>query len=756
MKYLKLFFKLNTKYIKFNKSYYTTFFISVFLSVFLVTSIFIVQDSYNSFTLNNSKYVNGSWDIKYSGYYYNQILNDEERFELDQSQDEMLYVKLETANYKEKSITLNYVSKFNSLLAIHLTHGKYPMMNNEILVEKKFADNNEMNIGDDIEITDEYGKIIKYKITGTYNKVSSQVSDNFYTFFVVTSDDIENTEVYATVTTLDNYQIYQNEVDEINTNDYYSNIKFYGNKLFNLFMNILIIFIFGSSLLLLLNSTMIHLNNKELYLKKLLLIGVTNKQINLLLVLELFWVYTISFVVSFITTLGFWNIVIWLGQYQITKILQSSIPIDIHLSMMKIISIIILLFCTFIISFLIAIILRKKTKQRGKYFRSWKLKRLPITIRLGILDLLRKRYGLLICIALSISSVVFVMTQYVVESLITNYSNTYNYSSDIEINFVLTEKTVEDFSTFLDNYEQICKMETVEDCTISYSVNANINNMLEDESEMISFTNVDNDYLTKLEELFEFSEAPYIVISNEVDQNWIGELLDISVFNESLGSEVGRLSARYNFIGESAQTFGFSTDTVVITSKKNIENLIREYPNAAIIGSMSFDPNESGLEIMNEINARFYEIKNDKYYIIDNTEIQSKVSMQENSIRIVSYLVSIIISLCSFFTIANLQLSYYISREKEIILFNMIGMNTKEVYKQFYSQMIIYTIISFGISTLISVFLINILTSMMNLETDYFLLFILQVMIFMIITILTLFITKTILKKITKKIYKKK
>ena len=119
------------KYRSRNKKSYVLLLSILFLCTFLLTSLFVVKDSYDQYRINAAKSFYGDYDVKYTTFAYTQ--NKEYT---DTYLDSLSYETPLPYMYKGTFDSLVSTTNF-SVYPIRLIEGKYPK-SNEVLIHKKY------------------------------------------------------------------------------------------------------------------------------------------------------------------------------------------------------------------------------------------------------------------------------------------------------------------------------------------------------------------------------------------------------------------------------------------------------------------------------------------------------------------------------------------------------------------------------------------------------------------------------------------
>lgn len=173
------------KYRRRNKKSYVLLFSILFLCTFLLTSLFVVKDSYDLYRINAAKGFYGDYDVKYTAHAYTQ--NKEYT---DTYLDSLSYETPMPYEYKGTFDSLVSTTNF-SVYSIRLIEGKYPK-SNEVLIHKKYQ--NKYKVGDTIKLySDQKSK--EYTISGVYENQNNQLVN--YSFYTTTNSKKDVMYVYA-------------------------------------------------------------------------------------------------------------------------------------------------------------------------------------------------------------------------------------------------------------------------------------------------------------------------------------------------------------------------------------------------------------------------------------------------------------------------------------------------------------------------------------------------------------------------------
>lgn len=173
------------KYRNRNKKSYVLLLSILFLCTFLLTSLFVVKDSYDQYRINAAKSFDGDYDVKYTTFAYTQ--NKEYT---DTYLDSLSYETPLPYVYKGTFDSLVSTTNF-SVYPIRLIEGKFPK-SNEVLIHKKYQ--NKYKVQDTIKLySDQKSK--EYTISGVYENLNNQLVN--YSFYTATNSKKDAMYVYA-------------------------------------------------------------------------------------------------------------------------------------------------------------------------------------------------------------------------------------------------------------------------------------------------------------------------------------------------------------------------------------------------------------------------------------------------------------------------------------------------------------------------------------------------------------------------------
>lgn len=422
MKQIKYLMKLNLYYIKSNKKLYINFIIGIFLSTFILASIYIVKNSYDDYHLRTLAYPTGAWEVQY--------VYDGVHKEYDGLINYTYISSSDIYNYKDTSISPLYVSKFDDLLNIDLKEGRYPQNSNELILDELFASNNHILLNDHLTLVNDKHEEKVFKVVGFNANFNSK---KVYSYL----DNGNNiTQVYAQFKNKDEFVIFEKD-DYFLINEEFVNTKYFGNKAFDTIILLFVIFVFGCMSIQMYTSTYMYLKRKEEYMLHLYYAGATKKQRILMNFLEFIFVNSIFMFISFLISIVIWKLFITIQSTLIKEILGARIDFHYVFKIKYQIIVILMTLLICFVSFFVALISNFKKHHKNIKYRKIQLKQFPISSRLGVLDILRKRFGILICLSICISSILFMCSQIIVETWLHNYEVTLVEEDNICANFAL-------------------------------------------------------------------------------------------------------------------------------------------------------------------------------------------------------------------------------------------------------------------------------------------------------------------------------
>lgn len=265
------------KYRSRNKKSYVLLFSILFLCIFLLTSLFVVKDSYDLYRINAAKSFYGDYDVKYTTFAYTQ--NKEYT---DTYLDSLSYETPMPYVYKGTFDSLVSTTDF-SVYPIRLIEGEYPK-SNEVLIHKKYR--NKYKVQDTIKLySDQDSKV--YTISGVYENLNNQLVN--YSFYTATNSKKDAMYVYANLK--DKSAIATLPVQDYELNSDMVVAKYHLNVEYENIFKFLILFMSVCCFLFVYSVLSVHLKKKKAFYDQLYILGMNKKKIRLYMIKE----YTLLF-----------------------------------------------------------------------------------------------------------------------------------------------------------------------------------------------------------------------------------------------------------------------------------------------------------------------------------------------------------------------------------------------------------------------------------------------------------------------------
>ena len=265
------------KYRSRNKKSYVLLFSILFLCIFLLTSLFVVKDSYDLYRINAAKSFYGDYDVKYTAHAYAQ--NKEYT---DTYLDSLSYETPMPYAYKGTFDSLVSTTNF-SVYPIRLIEGKYPK-SNEVLIHKKYQ--NKYKVQDTIKLYSDQ-KSNEYTISGVYENLNNQLVN--YSFYTATNSKKDAMYVYANLK--DKSAIATLPVQDYELNSDMVVAKYHLNVEYENIFKFLILFMSVCCFLFVYSVLSVHLKKKKAFYDQLYILGMNKKKIRLYMIKE----YTLLF-----------------------------------------------------------------------------------------------------------------------------------------------------------------------------------------------------------------------------------------------------------------------------------------------------------------------------------------------------------------------------------------------------------------------------------------------------------------------------
>ena len=443
------------KYRSRNKKSYVLLLSILFLCTFLLTSLFVVKDSYDQYRINAAKSFYGDYDVKYTTFAYTQ--NKEYT---DTYLDSLSYETPLPYMYKGTFDSLVSTTNF-SVYPIRLIEGEYPK-SNEVLIHKKYQ--NKYKVGDTIKLyADQDSK--EYKISGVYENLNNQLVN--YSFYTSTHSKKHAMYVYANLKN-------KSAIATLPVQDYELNsdmvvAKYHLNVEYENIFKFLILFMSGCCFLFVYSVLSVHLKKKKAFYDQLYILGMNKKNIRLSMIKE----YTLLFVGIECMGIGF-TFVLW-GLF--LKWIQMNLPFSLNLSRYHLCILLLILFVQYVSAFGLSLV-----RQKHYFFR-----KLHIS-NLSIVETMRNGNGLFIAMIVAMSSMFMCVSMQSLTSWIQTNKQEVSYEHDVSATFNIFDHTL--IPEFIEESKEILKSYEHE---FNYNIqcDANINN----EQIETKITNEYNDFV---------------------------------------------------------------------------------------------------------------------------------------------------------------------------------------------------------------------------------------------------------------------
>ena len=738
----KYIFQLSKKYIQSHKTMFIPFIIVVFLSTFLLTTIYVVKDSYDYYNLQISEKQYGKWDFSYFPQWLSSSYSDELDFIKDNTEIKMyenpLAYEPVLSSHSGLKYSFNAVSSFESLPIIML-EGNYPANQNEILVANEIIEQYGLQIGNNLTFQNEYGDKKEYKIIGIYEEYGNSSDPVFYTYLE------DKTEAFTIYADFKDEATLKHIIDMTNTNpdigyqlnSYVVNAKYHLNDTFSLLYSAFTVLIYIGVFLFIFNSLNMYMKKKESYLHQLFTLGATKKQIRLSLFFEFFLVCGICFLSSFFISVLLWKGIFIAGGTWLQNYLQLSFAFTYVLTTEHFVFLFLFNILIFLLCFVIVIWKNRKQKTKKLHYRSITLKHLPFLSRLSGLEIIRTGFGTFIIAALVVCSVLFQTTQMVVEYWIKDRAAIYHENADITTSFDLFNHNSKDISQFITEVETICEINNATTCSISYGVQSKA--VFGFDTTLSAYSINQSAYQTFFyKHHLTDEDTPILVYRKESPVSYEELNMHIlTVYQEELDT----IPIEYQIIQDEELMESFIyEDAIVLLPPTLTAQWIDTYSNTYVNGSLVIN-SENHKQIAEQLNTIPIIQYDDHMYVNDNAENLQQFYRDTSAIRIFIYGLNFSVLAVCIFIIYNILAQYCLKNKREMNLLMTLGMTKRKIKHFFIFRAVTLSAISFVLSAGIELIILAILHEI-NLSVsfmDYIIVFLIDsfVLIFVII-ILTL------------------
>ena len=428
------------KYRSRNKKSYVLLLSILFLCTFLLTSLFVVKDSYDQYRINAAKSFDGDYDVKYTTHAYTQ--NKEYT---DTYLDSLSYETPLPYAYKGTFDSLVSTTNF-SVYPIRLIEGKFPK-SNEVLIHKKYQ--NKYKVQDTIKLySDQDSKV--YTISGVYENLNNQLVN--YSFYTATNSKKDAMYVYANLK--DKSAIATLPVQDYELNSDMVVAKYHLNVEYENIFKFLILFMSVCCFLFVYSVLSVHLKKKKAFYDQLYILGMNKKKIRLYMIKE----YTLLFALIECMGIGF-TLLLW-GLF--LQWIQMNLPFSLHISKYHLCILLLILFVQYIFVFGLSLV-----RPKHYFFRKLNIS------NLSIIETMRNGNGLFIALIVAMSSMFICVSMQSLTSWIQTNQQEVQYEHDVSATFNIFDHTL--IPEFIEESKEILKSYEHEfNCIIQ--CDANINN----------------------------------------------------------------------------------------------------------------------------------------------------------------------------------------------------------------------------------------------------------------------------------------
>lgn len=338
--------------------------IGVLLSVVLISSVLFLKDTYNTYNNEINLYTNGKWLLMDST---NDEIHLDETLKKAPIKDKLIVSELGISPLdNDMYIEILGYSNFNDIYPVHLISGNYPKNDNEIIVTESYLIEQKLAIGSKIELeignrvgSDGFKEINynnsfdfiegetyqsegtkEYIIAGTYNDITMATISTAikYRFITKEFDNSINTTTYYTINKIngnewDNIKSGISEMGRYCINE--TAVDLYVDKGFHFSLNlslslIIIIVLLALNMVGLIKNTFnITLKERAFTLGTLQCIGATPRQISYIVIIEAFILGLVAIPIGLILCSLF--LMFMYQRCSELMIIETGIPIDFRL-----------------------------------------------------------------------------------------------------------------------------------------------------------------------------------------------------------------------------------------------------------------------------------------------------------------------------------------------------------------------------------------------------------------------------------------
>ena len=724
----KFLFQLSIKYIHAHKKMFFPFIIIVFLSSFLLTSIYVVKDSYDLYNLQINEKRFGKWDFSYSPQALSSFYPDELKF-IQTNTDTIMYedsiaYQPKTANHSIPGYSFKAVSAFD-VLPIIMLEGTYPTNGNEIMINTSFMEQNKLKIGNNLTFQNEDGEIKKYTITGTYKNYANFQIPDFYTYL---ENKTEAFTIYANAkdksTLLQLFNMMgENPELVLQINTFVTNTKYHLNEKFEFLYSTFTIFIYFCAFLFIFNSLHMYIKKKESYLQQLFTLGATKKQMQLSVFFEFFLVCGSCFLLSFLFSILLWKTIFMAGSDWLQTHLQLSFAFVYQLTPKHFISLILCNMLTFLLCYLTAMWKNRKHRNIKLHFRSIKLNFLPIISRLTGLEIIRTGFGKFIIISLTLCSILLQTTHIVVEYWIHDRSTYVRNDADITASFNLFNHSSKEISQFITETETACQKNNATTCSISYGILSNAIFGLDTTVPAYSINPSAYQHFLKEHPIIN-ENTPILVYRDDSPVSY--EEMKIQILS-AYQEELDTIPMQYQIMQDKdfMKNYAYDNSIVLIPPSLNAQ-WTDTYTDTYVNVSLLID-SKNHQQITGQLKTISILNPDDIAYVNDNKESLQQFYRDSNAIRIFIYGLNFSILAICLFVIYNILTQYCMKNSREINLLITIGMTKRDIKQFFIKRAAILSLISIALAAILESIILSVLRQVLHLpiSTNDFIMYLL-------------------------------
>lgn len=591
------------KYIRFYRKSYIPLFLILLSSTFLLSSLYITKDSYDTYNLNAAIAFNGNYDVKCSLYDYK-----------NNKVDTLSILNYETNEYINSQESITFATNLN-VYPIQVIKGRNPK-NNQILLHEKYVKN--YKIGHFYH---------GYKISGFYQNLNTELINSVA--YVKTNSKKGAMTIYANVNDKETLSLL-NDVYSINENvvqyKYHLNTTF--EYAFQLFYALVTLY----CLILIYNDLKSHYKKQQSTFQQLHMLAFSKKQIMNWILIEYTSIYILSFILSFIFSIGLWNLVLHLP-------LDTIIPLKFCITPIHILILSISMLAIYGISLCLIMYQKNKFHIKNLPLSKCKFNRIPIRKRILLLDSVRTSYSfiLLFLFTLSFGFISISNSMIQVWSKQVNINIEYKHAISATYNIFDHDKIL----AFISECEQVLK-----------GTKHNFNYTINSEA-----------YIGQEEIETRITNKKDFILSNSESNNISLKLL-----------KIGQETIETLYIDDVKHINTSSNKTILYIPKNKMNEWLTAYPETYITGNLWVDTTSvaSKLESISLSNL-------DELYVINHAKDAKTIQNSLTMIRIFIYgFYSIMILTCIFVSYSQIS-QYLLSRRKEIQLMHVLGIPKKDL-----------------------------------------------------------------------------